>query len=423
MIVLATVIAVDPAVTGGSSEARRAAADVLFVVDTTSSMAALDYGVDAPRLDGVRADIVELAAEFPGAHFSLIRFDSQARLELPWTTDLGALETAVSVLRQERALYSRGSRLDLPLQVIDEQLPRPSAATGDDGSYSVVFYFSDGEVRRGAETEDPAVDRQTGMVLPDDDDSQLGDQLVRRAGAGRRRWRRVRLRHRRRGADARSSSEPTRCSPLRTRQTDSPYVLDYATEQTAISRLDEDNLVEIADELGVPYLHRGEPGGLSAMAAALANAAPTVSDGSRETPRRLYWIPAARAPRRAAVAGGGDGQGGDGDATYPRRSGQGPAAWRGRAGESPTGVALEGRGAGGMSGPAPAGRRSPRRFLVLPLVAVLLAVGVKLVTMFAFAAAWRRRLRRQPLRVECDQLRAPGDAQRHRPVAGSCRSR
>ena len=90
-------------------------------------MAALDFDGDAPRLDGVRADIVELAAEFPGAHFSLIRFDSQARLELPWTTDLGALETAVSVLRQERALYSRGSRLDLPLQVIDEQLARPSA--------------------------------------------------------------------------------------------------------------------------------------------------------------------------------------------------------------------------------------------------------------------------------------------------------
>ena len=57
----------------------RAAADVLFVVDTTGSMAALDYDGDSPRLDGVRADIVELAAEFPGAHFSLIRFDSQAR--------------------------------------------------------------------------------------------------------------------------------------------------------------------------------------------------------------------------------------------------------------------------------------------------------------------------------------------------------
>ncbi len=39
-----------------------------------------------------------------------------------------------------------------------------------------------------------------------------------------------------------------------------------------------------------------------------------------------------------------------------------------------------------MSGRPPAGRRSPRRFLVLPLVVIALAVGIKLVTMYAFAA-------------------------------------
>jgi Ca-activated chloride channel family protein len=291
VVVLATVIAVDPALTGGSSEARRAAADVLFVVDTTSSMAALDYDVDSPRLDGVRADIVELAAEFPGAHFALIRFDSQARLELPWTTDLGALETAVSVLRQERALYSRGSRLDLPLQIIDEQLPRPSAATGD-GSYSVVFYFSDGETRRGADTESPALDGQTGLVLPDDDESQLGiASFAELAGDVD-------------GGAVFGYGTPKGAPMLQFFGSDalfvsadaegpsSPYVQDFATGQTAISRLDEGNLVEIADELGVPYTQRGEPGGLSGTAAALAGAAPTVSDGARETPRRLYWIPA-----------------------------------------------------------------------------------------------------------------------------------
>ncbi len=291
MVILATVIAVDPATAGGSSEARRAAADVVFVVDTTSSMAALDYGVDSPRLDGVRADIVELAAEFPGANFSLIRFDSQARLELPWTTDLGALETAVSVLRQERAMYSRGSRLDLPLQVIDEQLPRPSATTGDDGGYTVVFYFSDGEVRRGPDTEEPAVDRRTGVILPDDDSEQGISSFAELApdvdggavlGYGTSRGAPMLQFF---GTDALFVSGDS-AGPS------SPFVQDFATGQTAISRLDEGNLVEIADELGVPYVHRSTPGGLSATGAALADAAPTVSDGSRETPRRLYWIPA-----------------------------------------------------------------------------------------------------------------------------------
>jgi Ca-activated chloride channel family protein len=289
MVVLAAVIALDPAFTGGSSEARRAAADVLFVVDTTSSMAALDYRVDSPRLDGVRADIVELAAEFPGAHFSLVRFDSQARLELPWTTDLGAIETAVSVLRQERAVFSRGSQLDLPLQVIDEQLPRPSA-TSDDG-YSIIFYFSDGEVRRSPDTEEAVVDRRTGVILPDDE-SQQGISSFAELAADVD------------GGAVFGYGTPEGAPMLQFFGNDamfvsadaavpaSPYVQDFATGQTAISRLDEGNLVEIANDLGVPYVHRSEPGGLSATAAALADGAPTVSDGSRESPRRLYWIPA-----------------------------------------------------------------------------------------------------------------------------------
>src|SRR5688500_14637880 len=71
---LATAIALDPATTGGTSEAARTAADVLFVVDSTSSMAAIDYNGASQRLAGVRADILELAAEFRGAHFALVRF-------------------------------------------------------------------------------------------------------------------------------------------------------------------------------------------------------------------------------------------------------------------------------------------------------------------------------------------------------------
>ena len=292
MVVLATVIAIDPAITGGTSEARRAAADVLFVVDSTSSMAALDFNGDAPRLDGVRADIVELAAEFPGAHFSLIRFDSQARLELPWTTDLGALETAVAVLRQERALYSRGSRLDLPLQVIDEQLARPSAAGGADGNYSVVFYFSDGEVRRDTAGEEPAADRRTGQVLPDDDENEqplssfaeLAPDVDGGAvfGYGTTNGAPMLAFV---GTDELLATDDA-AEPV------SPYVLDYDTEQLAISRIDEGNLQAIADDLGVPYLHRSEPGGVGAIGSALADAAPTVNDGSRATLHRLYWIPA-----------------------------------------------------------------------------------------------------------------------------------
>jgi Ca-activated chloride channel family protein len=285
-VILVTAIALDPATTGGASQAERTAADVLFVVDSTSSMAAVDYDGASQRLAGVRADILELASEFRGAHFALVRFDSQARMELPWTTDLAALETAVSVIRQERAVYSRGSALDLPNPVIDEMIPGPRSGGSSDDAYSVVFYFSDGEEREQPLADAATIDTATGMIIGSEDGTlepvefaDLAPQIDGGAVFGY-------------GTETGAPMIEFHGSDELFTSRDSPYVVDYSTNTPAISRLDEANLRGIADELGVPYQHRVVPGGLAGMAAALADDAPMVNDGSRETRDRLYWIPA-----------------------------------------------------------------------------------------------------------------------------------
>ena len=203
--------------------------------------------------------------------------------------------------------------------------PPPVGGGGDDGSYSVIFYFSDGEVRGGCRHRNSP--RSTGRPAwssPTTTRASWAISLVHRARSGRRRWRRVRLRHGRRGADARVLREPTRCSsrPTPTRLV-SPYVQDYATGRTAISRLDEGNLVEIADELGVPYLHRSEPGGLERDGHGARRRRP---DRQRRFPRDAATA-CTGSPRSRLLAvllwqAAVDGQRGDGDATYPRRSGQ-----------------------------------------------------------------------------------------------------
>ena len=53
MVALVLVIALDPAVGGGHVDARASNLDVLFMVDTTGSVAAQDYDGDQPRLVGV----------------------------------------------------------------------------------------------------------------------------------------------------------------------------------------------------------------------------------------------------------------------------------------------------------------------------------------------------------------------------------
>ena len=138
--------AADPAIGGGQAAIKRSDANVLFVVDTTGSMAAQDYDGGEPRLVGVRHDIAALADEFSGAHFALITFNSKTRVIVPWTTDRGGA-------RLGDAAVAPG---------VDPVRPRhpPRRAAADDarrcspgpepvGGYDVVFFLSDGEQTTG----------------------------------------------------------------------------------------------------------------------------------------------------------------------------------------------------------------------------------------------------------------------------------
>ena len=257
LVALTLLIALDPAVDGGKVAAVRSDADVLFVVDTTGSSGAEDYDGANPRLDGMRADMLGLVGEFPGAHFGLITFDSSSRIVVPWTTDVGAIDTAITLLRQERTIYARGTRLQLPIDAMDRMLPR-----SDDGSrYSVVFYLSDGE--QTFDGADPPAFRSLGRSV------SAGAVL----GYGTSDGGRMRIYASR---DARLDQ----------------FIQDPETDQDAISFIDEGTLRSIADDLGIGYVHRTEPGGIEDLAAGIADDARRERAGARDGDRRLYWLAA-----------------------------------------------------------------------------------------------------------------------------------
>jgi Ca-activated chloride channel family protein len=257
IVVLLLFIASDPAIDGGKVAALRSDADVLFVVDTTGSSGAEDYGQGGRRIDGMQADIKRLIEEFPGAHFALITFDSSARLVVPWTTDVAAFDTAVTLVRQERTIYARGSRLELPLETMARAVPRT-----DDGSrYQVVFYFSDGE-----QTFDGAEPADFRSLRP-----EISSGAVLGYGTAE-------------GGRIRVYSE--RDSEL------DLFIQDPETGEDAISRIDEDTLRGIAEDLGLSYLHRTSADGLDDLASAIADDAERERTGDREGDRRLYWVAA-----------------------------------------------------------------------------------------------------------------------------------
>lgn len=258
VIVLATIFtAFRPATGAYSTVTANSDVDVIFVVDTTASMAAEDGRDSEPRLQDAREDVTALAAAHPGARFALVTFDSTAIQRLPLTTDATALDLAMSVLRTEDPRYSQGSSIGLAAPLLDRILT--TAAEADPDRARIVYYLGDGE-----QTADTAPESFTeiGSLI------QGGSVLGYGTASG--------ARMREDGADP----VPTRAPQ---------YIRDLSTGRDAISRLDDTALQNIAKELRVDYQHRtSENGPISAdVDGSRMRIDP---DSSATTAFPLYWI-------------------------------------------------------------------------------------------------------------------------------------
>ena len=112
LLVLPVIIALGPSVQGGVSSPGTANLDVIFVVDTTPSMGALDYESKRQRIEGVKQDLLALSDGLQGAHMQIITFDTEANVILPLTTDVTAFSTAVqSMTPQIKTFRSKEQRV------------------------------------------------------------------------------------------------------------------------------------------------------------------------------------------------------------------------------------------------------------------------------------------------------------------------
>ena len=136
-----------PAVSGADSPQASRSMDVWFVVDTTSSSMARDHPDGRPRMDGYKEDIPQIAEALPGARFALVTFDSTARTAMPLTTDTNALATAVETLSPEITLYSAGSSITVAQDHLRASLERTKASRP--GRAQLVYYLGDGEQTSG----------------------------------------------------------------------------------------------------------------------------------------------------------------------------------------------------------------------------------------------------------------------------------
>lgn len=228
-------------------------ADVVFLVDTTASMVAEDWG-GAPRMDGVREDIMALSQLHPGARFSLITFAQKAQQQLPFTNDASALQAAVTTMKPEVTRYSKGSSVTAANELLASTLE--SAREAGPQRLRVVYYLGDGE-----QTSDEPLDSFS-LAEPD-----VSGGLV--LGYGTQEG----------GPMKETAGGVATASPA--------YIQDPAGGN-ALSRIDEGNLQQIAGELGIEYQHR-KPGE-AVREVPLESAPAPRSESDVERSFELYWI-------------------------------------------------------------------------------------------------------------------------------------
>jgi len=264
LALLPAFLALGPSVPGGTSAPGVANLDVLFAVDTTPSMGALDYDGTQQRIVGVRNDILALAAKLQGAHFELITFDTSANVVLPLTDYSSALSSAVADLSPQFSAYSQGSAIDKPLDLITQELKNSKAANPQ--RKRLLFYFGDGEQTLNAQVVSfaPLATYLSGGAVLGYGTTQ-GAQMI----------------------------NYTNIDPVATNQVAS-YIttLSPATGQPtpAVSKLNPSTLQTMADQLNVTYQDRDAGGSINSVYQ--ASQTPLVIDHSQHIVRylNLYWL-------------------------------------------------------------------------------------------------------------------------------------
>ena len=266
------VAALTPAVVVTQPASGGVAVQMFFVVDRTGSMAAEDWGPGpelspAPgadpiatvrRLDGVRFDVVSLAGDVPGASYSVIGFANEAGTQLPLTDDRSAVRAWAETVTQEVTGSSTGTQPDRALPILQRVLE--DAARREPASVRLVFFMSDGEQTVEGELESfaPLAELVDGGAV-------LGYGTAA-------------------GAQMRSFDGSYR--------PDAPFIQDFSQpgEPPAVSRIDEANLRAIAEQLGVPYVHRPGPGPTADVVAGI-DVAELAGDGRGDitSTRDVVW--------------------------------------------------------------------------------------------------------------------------------------
>lgn len=248
MVAVVGIIFAGPSIPGESVEIV-SRTEAWFVLDRTGSMAAEDWDGGKTRIEGVRGDVTALAKALAGSRFSIVTWDAQTRTVLPLTSDIGAVQSYMSIFDRELSDYSQGSSPDRPTRFLAEALNESREKHPE--NTRLLFIFSDGE----SSNEDHWKDSDNDQESTWDSVAQLvdGGAVI---GYGTEQGGHMKVK---RFGDLAENRQDEASSGADTNSVDAQddYIRDFSqpNDPPAVSTIDETKLRAIAERLRVDYIH------------------------------------------------------------------------------------------------------------------------------------------------------------------------
>ena len=226
IVILLFTINLRPMVPTGEVDALSYDMNVLFVIDKSVSMRALDYNGENERFEGVISDCCNIVNQLSGCKFSIITFGDDVKKEIPFTIDSDMVQAELKAINLENDTYAKGSSINSVNGMLEEMLKEQKEK---DNKNTVLFFVSDGEITIDSENLRSFANIKqyvsNGAVLGYG--TAKGGKMV---------------------------------SDLYRDEPNSPYYYVYYYDEnykktTAISKIDENNLKQISSDIGIDYIH------------------------------------------------------------------------------------------------------------------------------------------------------------------------
>ena len=228
IIILLFVINLRPMLRNGDSITMTSDLGILFVVDKSVSMKALDYNGNKERIEGVKNDCCHIIDELAGCKFSIITFGDKAQRIIPFTQDADMVQAEIKAIQLEDETYAKGTSINIVEEYLEKTLKKESEREDRITDVAVIF-ISDGEItKEGEQLQSFANVKKyitSGAVLGYG--TTQGGKMISKS----------------------YEDKP---------ESENSYIYYYDNKthqrQDAVSKIDENNLKKIASDLGIDYI-------------------------------------------------------------------------------------------------------------------------------------------------------------------------